>query len=794
LRLALRRLLSSPAFTIAATFTMAIAIGATASVFGLVDGVLLKAFPYRDPDRVLTIWERNPAMQLPKVFLMVADYLDLRAQSHDFADLAASTGDDEGTVTGQGAPERVSALSVTPNYFSVLGLTPVLGRGLASDSSGPDEVVIGYGFWQRRFGGARSVLGRPLTIDDHPYTIVGVAPPGLTHEVELWVRWRFGPNDVLRGGAHFAQVYGRLATGVTPEAARRELNVIGGRLAIAYPQTNQGWSIFALSLPDQLVGDVRPALTMLLAAAACVLLIGAANLANLFLVRNLARERELAMRAALGATRGRLVRELIAEALVLGTGAATIGVALAVAGVGALRALAPTGVFALPRVGNIAVDGRVVAFCILTTMVTVVIFGVLPAWHASGGNPAGAIKEGARGTASGRQHRVQDVLVVLQVAIALVLLTGAGLLAETFARFEHADLGFRPDGVLTAHVALSEERYPTAEREAAFGAQLTELLAAQPGVLSASVSSALPSNPTIRWVFHIAGDPAPDPGKEPTLRPYFIAPDYFRTMGITLLHGRGVVPSDGAHAVKVAVIDERTARRFFAGRDPIGRRLVIPWTADTMEIVGVTASIRQGGLKADDVPVMYVPYAQIPWRLNTFAIAVRTHGEPEALTATLQRTVSRLDPLAPVSQIESLSAHVVEWVGTARFSTFLASLFATVALILGMVGIYSVLSYIVRQRRREIGLRLALGATRAHVIGDVLRHALLLAGAGIVSGSVVAWWLTRGLAGLFVGINPHDPIIFAGAALLFALVTVSAAVIPAFRTTRVSPTVALQDG
>jgi putative ABC transport system permease protein len=795
LRLALRRLLSSPAFTIAATLTMAIAIGATASVFGLVDGVLLKAFPYRDPDRVLTIWERNPVMQLPKFFLSVADYLDLRAESHDFADLAASTGNDEGTVTGQGAPERVRALSVTPTYFSVLGLTPVLGRALASDSSGPDEVVIGYGYWQRRFGGARSVLGKPLTIDDHPYTIVGVAPPGLTDEIELWVRWRFRPDVVARGGAHFAAVYGRLAPGVTPEAARRELNVIAGRLAAAYPQTNEGWSMFALPLLDQLVGDVRPALTMLLAAAACVLLIGAANLANLFLVRNLTRERELAVRVALGATRGRLVRELMAEALVLGAGAAAIGVALAVAGVRALRALAPTGGFALPRVGTIAVDGRVVAFCVLTTMATVVIFGVLPAWQASRGNPAGAIKEGVRGTASGRHHRVQDALVILQVAIALVLMTGAGLLVETFARFEHADLGFRPDGVLTAHVALSEERYPTAEREAAFGAQLTELLAAQPGVVSASVSSALPSNPTIRWVFHIVADPAPDPGREPTFRPYFIGPDYFRTMGITLLRGRGILPSDGAHAVKVTVIDERTAGRFFAGRDPIGQRIMIPGTPpDTLEIVGVAASIRQGGLKADDVPVMYVPYAQIPFTLPTVAIAVRTHGEPEALTATLQRTVSRLDPLAPVSQVESLSTHVMEWVGTTRFSTFLASLFATVALILGMVGIYSVLSYIVRQRRREIGLRLALGATHAHVIGDVLRHALLLAGAGIVSGSLVAWWLSRWLARLFVGVNPHDPTIFAGAALVFALVAVSAAAIPAFRTTRVSPMVALQEG
>jgi putative ABC transport system permease protein len=761
---------------------MAIAIGATASVFGLVDGVLLKAFPYREAARVLTLWERNPAMRVPKGSFSLPDYLDVRAQSHVFTELAAADGEFDETVTGQQAPERVRGNAVTPSYFSVLGLTPVLGRGLSSDSGGPDEVVIGYGYWQRRFGGAPSVLGKALTIDDQPFTIVGVAPPGLPGGIELWPRWRF-PNDLLaHRDWHLIQVYGRLAPGVTPEAAQRELNVIAGRLATAYPKTNTGWSISAVPLPDQLVGDVRPALTMLLAAAGCVLLIGAANLANLFLVRNLSRERELAVRTALGATRGRLVRELIAEALALGVVAAALGVGVAIAGVRILRGLAPA---TLPRIGDITVDGRVIAFCVLTTIATVIIFGVLPAWQAS---------QGARGTGSVRHHRVQDTLVVLQVAIALVLLTGAGLLVETFARFQRSDFGFRPDGVLTARVALSDQRYPTAERQTAFGTRLAEQLAAQPGIVAASASSALPSNPNMRWIFQIIGDPTPDPSSKPNVRMYFVSPGYYRTMGIALLRGRGILPSDDDRSVRVAVIDELMARRFFAGRDPIGKRITFAGMpdADTLTVVGVAAAIRQGGLKADDVPLLYASYAQLPLAFSTVSVSVRTNGEPEAQAAVIRRTVAAIDPLAPVSDMKPMAARVAEPVGTTRFSTFLASLFAIVALVLGMVGIYSVLAYIVSQRRREIGIRLALGATHAHVIGDVLRRALTLAGVGIACGSIAAWWLTRGLARLFVGVNPHDPTVFAGAALMFTLVALAAAAIPAFRSTRVSPTVALK--
>jgi len=796
---ALRRLLGSPMFTIAATLTLAIAIGATASVFGVVDGVLLKAFPYRDPDRVLTIWESSPERHQPQSRMSSANYLDFREQNTAFTTLAASTPEMQYTVTGAHEAERVSGLPVTVNYFAVLGITPVLGRPLALDSSGPPEVLISYGYWQRRFGGAASVLGQTLTLDNpslgptprHTYTIVGVMPPGLPGAAELWTRVYFDPENVVHREVRFLLVYGRIKPGVTPERAQGELQTIAQRLAQAYPQTNENWSVATIPLLDHLVGPVRPALIMLLSAAACVLLIGAANLANLFLVRCLVRQREMALRTALGATRGRLVRELLVEAAVLGLSAGALGVGVAVGGVRMLRALAPP---TLPRLSEVRVDDRVVAFCVLTSIVTVFVFGVLPAWQTSRGNLAGFLKEGGRGTRSAQQQRLQNALVVLQVAVALVLLTGAGLLVEGFEHFRRLDPGFRPEGVLTAEVGIPDQRYPTPERKGAFLTSVVERLAAQPGIEAASVSGTVPGKGDRLLVpFAIVGDPAPDPGHMPAAYFTFVSPDYFRTMGITLRRGRGVLATDDRRAVKVAVVDELLARRFFGDRDPVGRRLTASVGFGTIEIVGVVASVKEKGLAAGDQPAFYLPYEQILDSIFVRAtyVAVRTSGDPVMQTRTVKQAVASLDPMVPVSDVRTMSDRMVQSVGTTRFSSVLASLFAVVALVLGVVGIYSVLTYVVSQRRREIAVRIALGASRSHVMGDVLRRALVLTGMGLALGASAAWVFTRVLAGLFLGVNPHDPGIFVGAAVAFALVALAAASVPAFRTTRVNPTAAL---
>jgi putative ABC transport system permease protein len=777
LRYVFRRLRGSPAFTIAATLTLAIAIGATASLYSIVDGVLLKAFPYRDPDRVFWIARSKPKTGMVTVRMTPGDFLEYRAQTTAFSTLAASSLGNK-TATGTGEPERLQGLAVTPDYFAVLGLTPMLGRGLAPDSGGPAEVVISYGYWRR----SGLTVGSTLTLNGGPCVIVGVMPPGLPGDNEIWTRLALNANDLADRGPNSLDVYGRLEPGVTQQGAQRELETIASRLAAAYPEEDAGFTVVTKALLDTVLGAVRPALLMLLAAAGCVLLIGSANLANLFLVRYLARERELAVRAALGASRGRLVRDLVLEALVLGAAGCAAGVALAFGGARALRALAPPD---LPRLDQVGVDARVVVFCALATLMTMLLFGVLPAWRASRGNVADIVKEGGRATGTARHHRLQNALVVLQVAVALVLLTGAGLFVKSFERFRRLDLGFQPEGLLTAQLSLPL-RSDTGTI-ATFITAAVDRLAALPGVRSASVSTNLPGVYQFGLMFSIVGDPPPDRAHMPIVAYMCVTPDYFRTMGIPLVRGRGILPADGRHSSEIVVVDRVMARKYFAGRDPIGQRLI--FGPDTVPIVGIVDSVRLHGLTRDEPPAVYFPYAQCG---EPFSFAeVRAAGDPSALTGAMRHAIASVDPTMAVSDVQMMTTRVDHTIGTTRFSTFLASLFAVVALVLGVVGIYSVLAYVVAQRRREIGIRLALGATHGHVIANVLRHALLVTSIGVLFGSAAAWWVTRALSGLFLGVSPHDPAAFLGAAGLFTAIALLAASVPAFRATRVHPAVVL---
>lgn len=786
---ALRRLMRSPTFTGAATLTLSIAIGATASVFGLVDGVLLKAFPYREPNRVMAIWASNPARHLPQFPLSAADYLDYRTQNTVFMALAAETYLDL-TVTGKQEPERLAAVAVTPNYFPVLGLTPVLGRSLGSDSGGPTEVVISHEYWERALGGLRSVLGQTLLLDNQPYVIVGVMPAGLpptapiAGAADIWVRLDFSGKDEINRRKHFLGVYGRLKPGQTPEMARRDLDMLQQRLATSFPQTDAGWSVLAVSLPDQLIGGVRTGLMLLLSAAMCVLLIGAANLANLFLARFLARHNEMALRVALGATRRRLVGELIAETALVGLAAGVLGLSIAVAGVHALRALAPS---TLPRLQTVGVDGRVAVICALMSVMTVFVFGGLPAWRVSRGDLATGLREGDHGTGSIRQHRIQDGLVVIQVAVATVLLTGAGLLVAGFAHLRRADLGFRPEGVLTGVVALSNNSYPTPDRQDLFMKRVVQKLKSLPGVLNASVSTAVPSIVNYHFAFTIIGDPPPDSSDIPSADLVCASADYFRTMGITLQRGRGILSSDGRGTQQVVVADELLAQRYFPNRDPIGARLFVP--PDTVQIVGVVGSVKQGGLAIDKQPELYAPFPQCP---SAYAfLAVRAAGNPNALVGEVRTGISALDKSVPLSDMQTMDERLARSVAITRFSSFLASLFAAVALALATLGVYSILAYLVAERKREIAVRMALGARLGTVVRSVLYHALILTGAGIAIGLFGAWILTRALATFFLGINPHDPALFIGVAGAFGIVALAAASMPAWRASRIDPVRAL---
>jgi putative ABC transport system permease protein len=799
IRYAIRRLWHTPGFSIAAILTMTIAIGATTSVFGLVNGVLLKGFPYRQPDRLVSLWESSSALNLPKLGVSGGDYADWLRQNRAFTGLAAAWERDF-TVIGRQESEHVTGFSVSPNYFPLLGITPVLGRPLAPDSAGPPEVVIGYDLWQRRFGGARSVLGQSLTLvgenqlKDSIYSIVGVMPPGLPARDQLWTRLTLAHSWVANHRASAGlNVYGRLRPGITLAAAQAEMKAIAQRLATAYPQTNKDIAARVIPLVDQLVGDVRPALLMLLVAAACVLLIGAANLANLFLVRCLARQRELALRTALGASRSRLVRGLLAEGAILGVFAGVIAIVGAFAGVRALRSLAPT---TMPRLSDVAVDGRVLEFCVAMSLATVCVFALLPALWASRDTIADVLKSGGGGTATVESHRLQDGLVVLQIAVALVLLTGASLFVESFVHLLNADPGLRPEGVLTAVITPDPERYPTPEQLHVLFSSVAERLAAQEGVDGAAVSTAPPAGSNdaeCASPIPIIGDPAPDLAHLPLACPVGASPGYFRTVGIRVLRGRGILPADDMRTSKVAVIDQLLARRYFAGRDPVGRRLAFgsltPVGRDTVEIVGVVATVKLGGLAGQDVPEIYVPMDQYPE--FTAALAVRTKGDPDAFSETLKRVLANIDPTMSVYDVETMRQRMAQSLDATQFSTFLASLFAGVALLLSIIGIYSVLAYVVTQRQREIAVRITLGADRSRVMGEVVRHGLALTAVGIVVGSFLAWILTGVLARLFLGVSPHDPTTFIGVAGAFALVSVAATSGPAFRTTRINPVVAL---
>lgn len=797
-RYAIRRLTASPVFAIAATLTLAMAIGATASVYSVVDGVLFKAFPFRDPQRALVLWGINAAEHIPRSGVSAADFIDYRAQSTALAALAAMTGRPV-TVRSGGELERIWAIEVTPNWFSALGLSPARGRFLAVDSLGPPEVVISYGYWQSRYGGTAAALGRTLRLDDQPYTIVGVMPRGYFGPGdEVWIRLSFSADDVNGSVAdatrtHFAGrakrhvlMYGRLKSTATREFAERELQTIAARLAVSYPAADRNWSILAVPLLDQAEGTVRPALIALLAAAGCVLLIGAANLANLFLVRCLAREREMAIRVALGATRARLVWELVVEAGLLGLAGGALGVGLAVGGARLLQLLAPQS---LPRLDQVSVDGRVIAFCAGASLATVLVFGVLPAWQTAAGTLASVLKEGGRGTGSAQRHRLQDAFVVAQVGIALILLTGAGLLVAGFDHFRRIDPGFRPDGVLTAEIELPTQSYGTLDRQALFATRAVDALESQAGIQSASISEGVPGPGFLLVGFSIVGDPAPVVGEVPSAYAMSVSADYFRTMGIPVLRGRGLLRTDDRRAVDVAVIDEGLARQFFANRDPIGHEITLQNLPDTVRIVGVVASVKQAGLMQPDRPEMYWSFAQFP---NTGGyLAIRTSGDPRSYARLVRRAVDSVDPSVPISDIETMNERMAASLGTSRFAAFLASLFAAIALVLGVVGIYSVLAYVVGQRQREMAVRIALGASRSDVMGVVLAKAVRLTATGVAVGAGASWVLTRVLASLFLGVSPHDPRILVGAAGVFTLVALAAATIPALRTTRVNPVVAL---
>jgi putative ABC transport system permease protein len=787
LRPALRALRARPAFTAIVVLTLALGIGANTAIFSVVDGVLLRGLPYPEPERLVSAF--TTYKDFGKSGTSLPDFLDWREGAARAVELAA-VADASVTVTGDGAPELATGAAVTGNWFRVLGATPALGRGIgADDEIGTQRVaVLGHDYWQRRFGGRADVLGRAITLNGVPYTVVGVAPRRLDYpaDVELWLPLRTDTTRSRR--AEFLGVIGRLRPGVTVEQARGAVAGVVTRLRQQYPETN-GPLIASdvTSLQDELVGDVRRPLLVFMGAVGLVLLVACANVANLLLVRAAAREREVAIRSALGARRGAIFGQLLTESLLLGLAGGALGLLLAAAGVEALRR---SRFDALPRLAEVGVDGRVLAFTLALGLVTGALFGLAPALRLSDGGMQGTLRAGGRGlTGAAAARRLRSALVLAEVAMAGVLLVGAGLLLRSFVELQRVRPGFDAERVLTFRTALPRARYARDEQLSAFWDALEARLRATPGASAVGVTNTLPMGPVGYASFTIEGR-APEPGKLEDVQPYVVSPDYFRALRIPLVRGRLFREGDAPGAPQVAIVNQEAVRRFFGGRDPIGARITTGDSTDYMTIVGVVADVKQEAVGAKPYPQLYGVAGQFPRR--AMSVVVRTTGEPQALAQAARRAVAELDPALPVFGVQTMEERVAGTVARPRITAVLVGTFGAAALLLAAVGIYGVVAYTVAQRTRELGIRMALGASGPEVMRLVVGQGMAPALTGVGAGLVGAWALSRTLDALLFGVAATDPWTFGGAALFLGGVALAATYLPARRATRVSPTVALR--
>jgi len=799
LRYAVRTLVERPGFTVVAVLTIALGVGGTTAMFGVVDAVLLRPLPYAEPDRLVMLWTRTPGG--PQAAASWPEFVDWREQSHSFADMAVWRGQSV-SLTGGAEPERVVGAFVSDRFFPLLGARPALGRTFTAEETDPATArpvaVLGHGLWQRRFGSDPGILGRSLVLNGQSHTVVGVLGPdfdggnapahGWFMGCDVFLPISYFPNKKgLARGETEILVLGRLRPGVDASQAGTDMAVVARRLEQAYPDTHAGRGVEIVPLHEQIVGSFKPALLVLLGAVGLVLLIACANVANLLLARASRRRRELAVRAALGAGRTRLLRQLLTESAVLALLGGALGLLVGHWGLALLLSLAPAGV--LP--GSLTLDGRVMAFALVLTAATGVCFGLVPALQASRPDLDGVLKEAGRGGSGSAGHRFRDVLVVAEVTLSLVLLVGAGLLLRSAVALQRAELGFRPDHVLTAEFRLPPARYPEPRVIAAFFRQTLERLRAVPGIESAALARAVPfSGNGGSTTFQVEGEPEPPKGREPVAQLNIVSPDYFRTMGVRQLEGRDFDEHDTADVPSVAVVNETMARQLWPGMDPIGRRLRLR-DAGWVTVVGVVGDVRHSGPSEPPQPQIYTTHEQ---DARIFACVVaRTAGEPMAMAAPMRAALWAVDKDQPVWKVRAMEELVTGSRGTARAMSLLVGVFAAVALALAGVGIYGVMAYAVSQRTREIGIRMALGAASGRVLRLVVGRALVLTSVAIVLGAIGATVLARLLGTLLFGVGPADPVTFGVAAAALASVGTLAAYLPARRAARIDPVRALAE-
>ncbi|MGH9767390.1 MAG: ABC transporter permease [Blastocatellia bacterium] len=795
LRYGARMLLKNPGFTLIAVLTLALGIGANTAIFSVVNGVLLSALPYPQPEQLAMVWCDNRRQGIPDDITSYPNFVDWRDRNKTFQGMAGMTSSNL-HLTGVGEPEEIRAATVSINFFQVIGVGPMLGRGFTAEEEQPGNntrVILSHALWQRRFGGDPGILNRTISLSGITNTVVGIMPPGFQFP-ENTDMWRpLAPSDGMRQArfGFFLPVVGRLKPGVTRAAAQADLDVIANQIEQQFPDM-AGYGVNVVPVLEQTVGAIRRSLLILFVAVLFVLLIACANVANLLLARAAGRQREVAVRAALGAGRWRIVRQLLTESMLLAVLGGALGVLLAWWGLRLLVDLSPANI---PRLENIRLDGRVLWFTLGLSLLTGLIFGLAPALQTTHLKLSESLKEGGRtGAGSHRAQRIRGALIVAEVALTLALLAGAGLLVRSFWRLQQVDPGFKADNLLTLRLTLPRSRYTDGAQAVSFFEQLQERLAALPGVVAVSATTDIMLRRLATSSSFTIENRPQDPSELALELPFDrVLPDYFQTMGIQLLRGRAFTAQDGRDSPRVAIVNETFVKRYYPNDDPIGKRFTFGDAgpnAQWITIVGVVRDTKRQGI---DQPIRiesWMPLAQRP--AGSMDVALRTTGDPLALSSSVREAIWSLDRDLPIPRIQTMEQNLSVRVAQRRLNMLLLGLFALVALIMAAVGIFGVMSYAVTQRTNEIGIRMALGAQTGDVIGLVLKQGMMLVLAGVAIGLIATFALTRLMASLLFGVSATDPITFAAIAALLIVVALLACWIPAWRAAKVDPMVALR--
>jgi putative ABC transport system permease protein len=791
IRYGLRGLWKRPGFTVVALITLALGIGANTAIFSLINAVLIRPLPFAEPDRL--VWSfgniRNGGN---RASVSPLDYLDYRHENHTFDQFAAMTSFPiSANLTGAGEPERLAASGVTGNFFQALGVPPELGRTfqLENEHSGSDQVaVISHALWQQRFGSDRAIVNKRITLDDKSFEVVGVMPrefdfPAAT---QIWVPLPFDTEPGLKQRkAHFLRPIGRLKSGVSLAQAQADTDIVARRLEAAYPDTNARWNLRLIPLKEQIVGNVRSTLYILLGAVGFVLLIACANVANLLMAHAASRRREIALRTALGAGRLRIARQMITESVMLALFGGALGTLLAIWGVQGLVALSGDNI---PATAQVKIDLTVLLFTLLTSVVTGVLFGLAPTLHTMRMNLSETLKDGGRSGETGQRNRTRSLLVILETSVAVMLLVGAGLLIRSLVRLQSVNPGFDSSNVVTMRIDLPQKKYGTLETKSSFWDQFQSRVAALPGVETVGLVTELPlSGQPNDMPYTVEGRTvgAPNQAFDNDFRR--VNQDYFRALHIPILRGRNFTPQEVRQGAKVMIVSESLVQQTFPNEEPLGKRLVMSFGNQPFEIVGIVGDVRHGSLAAPALPAMYMPTFE-----SGENVVIRAQGDTAALVAAVRRELAAIDPNQPIARVRTMN----EWLGRAtaapRYQTGLFVLFAGLALALSAIGIYGVMSYSVGQRTREIGVRMALGARRGNVLGLVLRQGMGLVVIGVGIGLIGAFALTRVIGSLLFNVGARDPLTFSGVGILLAAVAFIACYVPARRATKVDPMVALR--